>query len=109
MIEDRLLTLRRADALAERIQPSRMIVDAIGPRPAHNAGKEAIWNEGLDLVLTFRQLHRVRSETAVFGPRVTDPAVRAERRAAEARLRQIQHALQIERARALSRSTTIAR
>jgi conjugative relaxase-like TrwC/TraI family protein len=109
MIEDRLLALRRAAALAERIQPSRMIVDAIGPRPQHDAGKEAIWNEGLDLVLTFRQLHRVRSEATVFGPRAADPAALAERRAAEARLRQIQHALQVEQSKAVSRSTTIAR
>jgi conjugative relaxase-like TrwC/TraI family protein len=109
MIEDRLLQVRRREAVEQRIHPSPLVVDAIGPKP-EDATKAAIWNEGVDLILTYRQLHRVTAADGhALGRKPQDGARRAEHRAADLRLRQIQHALEISSARSATRSTTIAR
>jgi conjugative relaxase-like TrwC/TraI family protein len=109
LIEDRLLELRRRRVRAERISPSQLIVDALGPRPADALGA-ALWNEGVDAIVTYRQLHAVVD--AGRDPLGPPPTASDERRArvdAERRLRQVQDSLrrratpEVERAPELSR------
>jgi conjugative relaxase-like TrwC/TraI family protein len=109
LIEDRLLELRRRRVRAERISPSQTIVDALGPRPSDALGA-ALWNEGVDAIVTYRQLHNVvDAGSDPFGPRPTAADERRSRVDAERRLRQVQRSLrrretpEIERAPELSR------
>lgn len=109
LIEDRLLQLRRRDIAAERLRPSEMIVDTLGPRPAE-AAKAALWNEGVDLIFAYRQRHRLASRDGhPLGPKPREAARRRERRAAEIRLQRIQRDLGQERLRAVERTSAITR
>jgi hypothetical protein len=109
MIEDRLFRLRRRDIAKERVCATEMIVEALGPRPS-DATKAAIWNEGVDLIFAYRQRHRVSTTKGnPLGPKPREAARRHERRAAEVRLRRIQHALGRERQRVVERSPAISR
>jgi hypothetical protein len=109
LIEDRLLELRRRRVRGERISPSQTIVDALGPRPSDALGA-ALWNEGVDAIVTYRQLHDVvDAGRDPLGPRPTAAGERRARVDAEHRLRQVQQSLrrhetpEIERAPELSR------
>jgi hypothetical protein len=86
-----------------------MIVDALGPRPSDALGA-ALWNEGVDAIVTYRQLHGVvDSGRDPLGPRPTETDQRRARVEAERRLRQVQGSLrrraspEVERALELSR------
>lgn len=109
LIEDRLLELRRRQVRALRISPSQMIVDALGPRPPDALGA-ALWNEGVDAIVTYRQLQGVVDEGRdPLGPRPSAADGRRARIDAERRLRQVQDSLrrratpEVERAAELSR------
>lgn len=109
LIEDRLLDLRRRQVRAERIGPSRLIVEALGPRPVEPL-RAVLWNEGVDLILSHRQLHRVSpADPHPLGPKPREAAARRARREAEQRLRRVQHALDREGVRELERSVEITR
>lgn len=100
-VEDRLLQLRRREVAAERLRPSEMIVEALGPRP-DDPRKAALWNEGVDLIYAYRQDQRLVSQMGdPLGARPTDESRRHLREAAELRLRRIQRALELERVRAI--------
>jgi conjugative relaxase-like TrwC/TraI family protein len=104
LIDDRLLQLRRREVRSERIRPSELIVDALGPRPT-DPTKAALWNDGVDLIYAYRQRHGLVSRTGdPLGPQPRDAARRRERQAAELRLQRIQHALNVERRRAIERT-----
>ncbi|HET8955092.1 MAG TPA: MobF family relaxase [Solirubrobacterales bacterium] len=108
-IEDRLLQLRRREVGAERIEPSQMIVDAIGPRP-QDPVKIAAWNEGVDLIVGYRQLNNITEQGGhVLGPMPGDAAARQARREAELRLQAVQQTLALERARQAERSASLTR
>jgi conjugative relaxase-like TrwC/TraI family protein len=108
-IEDRLLQLRRREVAAERIEPSQMIVDAIGPRP-QDPVKIAAWNEGVDLIVGYRQLHSISEQGGhPLGARPDDVTARQAHRETELRLQQIQTALALERARAAERAASLIR
>jgi len=101
MVEDRLLQLRRREVAAERLRPSEMIVEALGPRP-DDPVKAALWNEGVDLICAYRHDQRLLSRLGdPLGPRHTDPASSRAREAAELRLQRIQAALELEHVRAI--------
>jgi conjugative relaxase-like TrwC/TraI family protein len=101
LIDDRLLQLRRREVAAERLRPSEMVVDALGPRP-EDPSKAELWNEGIDLILSYRQRQRLISRTGdPLGPKTTDSAHRREREAVERSLRRIQQALNLERSRVI--------
>lgn len=108
LIEDRLLELRRREVRKERIEPSQMIVEALGPRPSDPA-KAAAWNEGVDLIIGYRQANRVTSARQALGPKPRDASQRRARREAELRLRRIQQMLGKEHVRWAERGPHIAR
>jgi conjugative relaxase-like TrwC/TraI family protein len=109
LIEDRLLDLRRRDVAAERLRPSKMIEESIGPRPAEPL-KAALWNEGVDLIYGYRQRHGVTSTKGhPLGPRPRDAAQRRDRRDAELRLARVQQRLGKQRARSAERGMRLAR
>ena len=106
LIEDRLLELRRRRVRAERISPSQMVVDVLGPRPAEPL-PAALWNEGVDVIVTHRQLHGVVNDG--IGPR---PANADERRAhvdAQRRLGRVQEALRRQATREAERAPELSR
>lgn len=108
-IDDRLLQMRRREVGAERIEPSGLIVDAIGPRP-EDPLKIAAWNEGVDLIVGYRQLNGISDQADhPLGPKPNDAAARQSRREAELRLQQIQRALALERAHSAERAATLIR
>lgn len=107
LIEDQLLQLRRREVRSERLRPSKLIVNVLGARPA-DPREAAQWNRGVDLILGYRQRNRVRSADGhPLGPKPRDAARRQEHRAAEVRLRRIQHALGQERLRAVERASLV--
>jgi hypothetical protein len=110
LIEDRLLHERRRQIAAERIRPSKMIVEALGPRPADPQMAD-LWNEGIDLIYGVRQRRRLTSRTGEpLGAVPSDPARRPEHEQALGQLRRLQHALRHEHRRAVAREApTIVR
>jgi conjugative relaxase-like TrwC/TraI family protein len=109
LIEERLVALRRRDVAAERVRPSKMIEESIGPRPSEPL-KAALWNEGVDVIYAYRQRHGVTSTKGhPLGPRPRDAAQRRDRRQAELRLARVQQGLTKQRARGAERAMRIAR
>lgn len=108
LIEDRLLVLRRREVRKERIEPSEMIVEALGPRP-NDATRAALWNEGVDLIVGYRQANRIVGHRSPLGPKPREAAQRRARRDAEQRLRRIQQMIARDKARAAERATEISR
>ena len=105
MIEERLLQLRRRQVRAERISPSAMIVEALGPRPPE-AGRASLWNEGVDLIVTHRQSRGLEGANGPpLGAPPTDRDARLRHREAERRLHHVQTALEKD----LSRPTQLTR
>lgn len=107
-IEDALLQRHRRAVSAERLRPSKLILETIGPRP-HEAAKAAMWNEGVDLILSYRQRYRITSVDHPLGSKPRDPRQHQARQQAELRLQRIQHALDRGRERAIDRSVGISR
>lgn len=109
LIEDRLLELRRRRVRAERISPSRRVVDALGPRPQDPLAA-ALWNEGVDAIVTHRQLYGVDDDGPhPLGPRPTAADERTARIDAERRLRRAQEALRRSSAREVERGPELSR
>jgi len=109
LIEDRLLELRRRQVRAERISPSQRIVDALGPRP-QDPLPAALWNEGVDVIVTHRQLHGVVEDGPhPLGPRPTGAEERNAHVDAERRLRQVQEGLRRSTAREVERAPGLSR
>jgi conjugative relaxase-like TrwC/TraI family protein len=109
LIEERLVALRRRDVAAERVRPSKMIEESIGPRPSEPL-KAALWNEGVDVIYAYRQRHGVTSTKGhPLGPRARDATQRRDRRQAELRLARVQQGLGKQRVRGAERAMRIAR
>jgi hypothetical protein len=107
MIDDRLIQLRRRDVADERLQPSEMIVGALGARPEDPA-KAVLWNEGVDLIFGYRQRYAVsEDDDNPLGPRPGEAARRRERREVEVRLKRIQRELGREQVRTMERGAEI--
>jgi conjugative relaxase-like TrwC/TraI family protein len=105
LIDDRLLHERRRQIAAERIRPSKMIVEALGPRPADPKMAD-LWNEGIDLIYGVRQRRRLTSRTGEpLGAVPNDPARRQEHEQVLRQLRRLQQALRDEQTQALTRET----
>jgi conjugative relaxase-like TrwC/TraI family protein len=105
LVDDRLRDLRRRAIAAERIRPSEMVVNALGPRP-EDAGETALWNRGVNLIYSYRQRNCVMSVGGdPLGPKPSDPARRRERQQASRDLQRIQNALKVERHRVVERDT----
>jgi hypothetical protein len=105
LIEGQLLHERRRQIAAARLRPSKMIVEALGPRPADPTMAD-LWNEGIDLIYSVRQRRRLTSRIGEpLGAAPSDPVHRQKHEQALGRLRRLQHALQHEHGQALSRET----
>ena len=109
LIEERLSQQRRREIAAERLQPSKLIEDALGKRP-RDPGKVAAWNEGVELIHGYRQRYGVTERSGhPLGAKTGDAAWRSERQATARRLARIQQRLGKERVRRVERGMHIAR
>jgi conjugative relaxase-like TrwC/TraI family protein len=109
LIEDRLLDLRRRRVRAERISPSQTTVDALGPRPLDPL-PAALWNEGVEVIVSYRQLQGVADDGAhALGLRPTTADGRRAHLDAERRLHRVQEALRRQATREVERTPELSR
>lgn len=109
VIEDRLTHLHRRQARAERFQTTKLIEEALGPRPK-NALDRALWNEGVNAIYAFRQRHGITSSSRhPLGPKSRDATRNRERRQAELRLARLQQRLVKQRVKRADRGMRIGR
>jgi conjugative relaxase-like TrwC/TraI family protein len=104
LVEERMLHVRRMQVLAERISPTRPILEALGPLPKDPI-KARAWEKGADLIHDFRLRHGITDvDGDPLGPKLGDAARRREREAAHQRLTRLQHQLEHERVQTAERS-----
>jgi hypothetical protein len=109
LIEDRLVDLRRRAVAAERSQPSKMIVESLGPRPKDPL-QAALWNNGVDAIYGYRQRYGITTAGKdPLGGKARDAAQRRERRQAELRIARVQKQLGKQRTRSATRAMRIGR
>lgn len=109
LIEDRLVDLRRRAVAAERSQPSKMIVESLGPRPKDPL-HAALWNNGVDAIYGYRQRYGITTAGKdPLGGKPRDAAQRRERRQAELRIARVQKQLGKQRTRSATRAMRIGR
>jgi conjugative relaxase-like TrwC/TraI family protein len=109
LIEDRLVDLRRRAVAAERSQPSKMIVESLGPRPKDPL-QAALWNNGVDAIYGYRQRYGITTAGKdPLGSKPRDAAQRRERRQAELRIARVQKQLGKQRTRSATRAMRIGR
>jgi len=107
LVEERMLHLRRMQVAADKLTPTRPILEALGPFPKDpNRARE--WNDGADLIQGFRLRYGITSQDGdPLGPRSGDATRRRERREAQQRLARIQRELAHERVQTAERSFEI--
>lgn len=109
MIEERLVQLHRREVAAERVQPSKLVTEALGPRPKDPLDA-ALWNNGVDAIYGYRLRYGITTAGKdPFGPKPRDAAQRRDRRNAELRLARVQHKLGKQRTRSAGRTMRIGR
>jgi conjugative relaxase-like TrwC/TraI family protein len=109
MIEERLVQLHRREVAAERVQPSKLVNEVLGPRPKDPLDA-ALWNNGVDAIYGYRLRYGITSTGKdPFGPKPRDAAQRRDRRNAELRLARVQHKLGKQRTRNAERAMRIGR
>ena len=109
LIEDRLVDLRRRAVAAERSQPSKLIVESLGPRPKDPLNA-SLWNNGVDAIFSYRQRYGITSTGKdPLGGKARDGAQRRDRREAELRLARAQKQLGKQRVRSAERAMRIGR
>jgi conjugative relaxase-like TrwC/TraI family protein len=107
LIDERLIQLRRRQIAVERVRPSELIAESLGPRPKEPL-KAALWNEGVELIYAYRQRYGIAQTAArPLGPRPRDAAQRRDRREAEMRLARVQQQLGKERIRSTERGISL--
>lgn len=95
LVDERMTLLRRQAVADERIEATRPIVDALGPRPEDPDRAEA-WAEGVDLIHGFRLRWGVGdAETEPLGARTGDAARQEERRLAAMQLAETRRRLDL--------------
>ncbi|HET8565474.1 MAG TPA: MobF family relaxase [Solirubrobacterales bacterium] len=109
LIEDRLVDLRRRAVAAERSQPSKMIVESLGPRPKDPL-RASMWNNGVDAIYGYRQRYGITtSGKDPLGGKPRDAAQRRDHREAQLRIARVQKQLGKQRARSATRAMRIGR
>lgn len=110
MIEDQLTNLCRRQATAERFQPTKLIRDALGPRPSDPIDI-ALWNEGVHTIYAHRLRYGITGDRGgPLGPKAgKDPIRIRDRQQAQRRLARMQHRLSKKRARRADRALRIGR
>ena len=109
LIEDRLVDLSRRAVAAERSQPSKLIVESLGPRPKDPLNA-SLWNNGVDAIYGYRQRYGITSTGKdPLGGKARDAAQRRDRREAALRLARVQKQLGKQRVRSAERTMRIGR
>lgn len=107
LVEEQMLRLRRKQVMAERLNPTRPILDTLGPRPS-DPSLAAHWETGADLIHAFRLRYGVTSlDGHPLGQTSGEAQRRRERQAAQQRLARLQQKLQHERVQAAERALEI--
>ena len=101
--------LRRRHVAVQRIEPSRFIYDALGPRPTEDVRKAVAWNQGVEAICSYRQRHGVQDREHALGPEPQEPSARAERARAELALRRAQRQLDRSSERSSERLLSVER
>ena len=109
LLTERLTQLRRREVAAERLRPTKLIAESLGPRPKEPL-KAALWNEGVDLIYGYRQRNGITATGGhPLGPKPREAARRRERQQAERRLARIQKRLGKQRAKSAERAMRLFR
>ncbi|HXV05528.1 MAG TPA: AAA family ATPase, partial [Solirubrobacterales bacterium] len=109
LVAERLTQLRRREVAAERLRPTKLIAESLGPRPKEPL-KAALWNEGVDLIYGYRQRNGITATSGhPLGPKPREAARRRERQQAERRLARIQKRLGKQRAKSAERAMRLFR
>jgi conjugative relaxase-like TrwC/TraI family protein len=107
LVEERMLRLRRARVMAERLDPTQPILDTLGPYPK-DPNLAAHWESGADLIHAFRLRHGITSPDGhALGQTSGEARRRRERQAAQQRLARLQQKLRHERVQAAERALEI--
>jgi conjugative relaxase-like TrwC/TraI family protein len=109
LIEDRLVDLRRRAVAAERSQPSKLIVESLGPRPKDPL-HASMWNNGVDAIYGYRQRYGITATGKdPLGGKPRDAAQRRDHREAQLRIARVQKQLGKQRVRSATRAMRIGR
>jgi len=109
LVRERLTQLRRREVAAERLRPTKLIAESLGPRPKEPL-KAALWNESVDLIYGYRQRNGITATGGhPLGPKPREAARRRERQQAERRLARIQKRLGKQRAKSAERPMRLFR
>jgi conjugative relaxase-like TrwC/TraI family protein len=109
LIEEQMTRLYRRQVALERLHPSEMTLNTLGPRPK-DPFKAVEWDAGIDLIHSYRQRHGITSPSGhPLGPKTGDAARRRERQLAQQRLMRIQQRLSKERVRKVERALRLFR
>ncbi len=109
LIEEQITRLYRRQVAKERLHPSEMILNTLGPRPS-DPFKAVEWNAGMDLIHSYRQRHGITATSGnPLGPKTGDATRRRERQLAQQRLMRIQQRLSKERVRKADRALRLFR
>jgi conjugative relaxase-like TrwC/TraI family protein len=109
LIGERLTQLCRRQVAAERLRPTKLIAESLGPRPSDPL-KAALWNEGVELIYAHRQRHGITAAGGhPLGPKPREAARRRERQQAERRLARIMQRLGKQRVKSTKRTMRLFR
>jgi len=113
LVDRRIGQLARWDVEAARLEPSKVMYDALGTFPANDPDKALAWGEGAHALTIYRRRHGISDDHNPFGKQPRGATARAERARAQRRLQEAQRKLgrTAERSaqRAASRAPTIGR
>lgn len=109
LIDEQMTRLCRRQVAVERLRPSEMILNTLGPRPK-DPMKALEWNAAIDLIHSYRQRYGITAPSGhPLGPKTGDAARRRARQDAERRLVRIQQRLSKERVRTVERALRLFR
>jgi hypothetical protein len=93
LVDRRISQLARWDVEAARLEPSKVMYDALGPFPANDPDKALAWGEGAHALTIYRRRHGISDERNPLGKQPRGGATRAERARAQRRLQEAQRKL----------------
>ena len=95
LAEERIAQLARREVAAERLQPSALVLAALGERPSH-PGAAALWNEGVHAIHAYRSAHAITTTALALGPRPRGSDELSEWRAANRTLSRVRAGLDLD-------------
>jgi len=93
LVERRIEQLARRDVEAARLEPSKVMYEALGPFPVDDPQRALGWQKGAHAIATYRRRHGVQDQSNVLGGRPRTTAVRTEQAHAQRRVREAQQQL----------------